>query len=334
MLRRLFAVVLTVVAIGAAGWLSLRRADIPFETLEAAYTAPSSQFLSLDSGYKTHYRIQGPDDAPAIVFVHGFSGSLHDWDPLIRALGNTHRLISVDLPGHGLTRGFDSDTISIDGYVDFLDEFVGRIGLERFSLVGYSMGGAAASGYALHHSEKVDRLVLINATDWPPAWMNRTDRALILSLATNSFAKLALKDLDVAQLLMGDAEVGFHDPDYASAEYVARRTALNRAPGHREALLSLAAPNQKRFVMDADSLSALSDRIMVVESGQADDQTSPSHGNIQNADYKRYEDTGRMAHIEAAGRLASDLEQFWTALDNGAVLTSEASGGPEEPSTN
>ena len=63
MFRRLLAVLLTIVAILAAGWLSLRRPDIPFETLETAYALEDSKFLTLETGYKAHYRDVGPRDA-------------------------------------------------------------------------------------------------------------------------------------------------------------------------------------------------------------------------------------------------------------------------------
>jgi hypothetical protein len=60
MLRRTFAVVLTIVAVLAAGWLALRRADIPYDTLETAYSLPQTQFMTLDDGLKVHFTDTGP----------------------------------------------------------------------------------------------------------------------------------------------------------------------------------------------------------------------------------------------------------------------------------
>ena len=52
MLRRTLAVILTIVAVLAAGWLALRRADIPYDTLETIYSTPDTQFMTLDDGLK------------------------------------------------------------------------------------------------------------------------------------------------------------------------------------------------------------------------------------------------------------------------------------------
>ena len=72
MLRRTLAVILTIVAVLAAGWLALRRADIPYDTLETIYSTPDSQFMTLDDGLKIHYTDTGPSDRSALVLVHGF----------------------------------------------------------------------------------------------------------------------------------------------------------------------------------------------------------------------------------------------------------------------
>ena len=59
MLRRLFIVLSILLVVIAAGWLSMRRADIPFDTLEGIYTSQASQFMTLEDGLKVHYRDEG-----------------------------------------------------------------------------------------------------------------------------------------------------------------------------------------------------------------------------------------------------------------------------------
>ena len=54
--------------------------DIPREELEAKYATGSSQFLDLPDGARIHFRDEGRPDNPAIVLLHGFNGSLFNFD--------------------------------------------------------------------------------------------------------------------------------------------------------------------------------------------------------------------------------------------------------------
>lgn len=78
--------------------------DIPFATLEARYASSTSQYFDAPDGVRIHYRVEGPDTAPALLMVHGFGASLQAWEPWASQLRGRYRFITLDLPGHGLTR--------------------------------------------------------------------------------------------------------------------------------------------------------------------------------------------------------------------------------------
>ncbi len=80
---------------------------IPYSTLEARYASPASRYMDLPGGLHVHYRDQGRRDGPVLVLVHGFSASLHAWEPWVQRLSPDYRIVSLDLPGHGLTRAPD-----------------------------------------------------------------------------------------------------------------------------------------------------------------------------------------------------------------------------------
>ena len=151
MVRKFTAIILTIVAVLAAGWLALRRADIPFETLEASYTVAGSKFTTLDEDVKVHYADTGPRDAPVIMLVHGYAASLHTWLAWRDILDDSYRVILVDLPGHGLSRAPKDEPVSIDYYATIIDELADRLKVGRFSLAGNSLGGHVAWQYALSH---------------------------------------------------------------------------------------------------------------------------------------------------------------------------------------
>ncbi len=107
-------------------------------------------------------RNEGADQAPPIIYIHGAMGSNLYWLPLSRGLaeklpGRAGYLI--DLPGHGESDEPGCDNISdyAQALLDFMDEKV--IGCAV--LVGHSMGGAISQYVALHHPDRVEKLVLL-----------------------------------------------------------------------------------------------------------------------------------------------------------------------------
>jgi pimeloyl-ACP methyl ester carboxylesterase len=102
-------------------------------------------------------------DGPALVFLHGFGMSGRVWDPFAEALSARYRVLALDARGHG-----DSDhdpqfryshaTVTRD-----LERAVESLGLERFVLVGHSMGGYAAIRYAARHPDRLAQMVLLDA---------------------------------------------------------------------------------------------------------------------------------------------------------------------------
>jgi abhydrolase domain-containing protein 6 len=105
----------------------------------------------------------GPD-APAggrvLLMVHGWSGSAEDFRLLFGLLPTGLRAIAVDLPGSGLSVKPDV-SYDLDFFVSFLRSFCITLGLERFVLVGHSMGGQFAAHFVSRWPDAVERLILI-----------------------------------------------------------------------------------------------------------------------------------------------------------------------------
>src|SRR3954451_15744971 len=83
-------------------------------------------------------------EAPPMVFVHGLSGSWQNWLENLPHFARTHRVIALDLPGFG-SSPMPPWEISIPAYGRFLRDFCERLGIDRCSLVGNSMGGFIAT---------------------------------------------------------------------------------------------------------------------------------------------------------------------------------------------
>jgi pimeloyl-ACP methyl ester carboxylesterase len=105
----------------------------------------------------------GPKDAPAVVLVHGVGdNAARDWDGLIPALAGTRRVITFDLPGFGRSTKANA-AYKPDAYVKLIKHVVGARLSRPFDLIGHSMGGAIALGYAGANPGDVERLVIADA---------------------------------------------------------------------------------------------------------------------------------------------------------------------------
>ena len=158
---------LAVLLILAYGIAQLFQADIPTYKVDAKYSNSASQFLRLADGTGAHVRDQGRRDAPILLLLHGSAASLHTWEGWVREMEESWRIITIDLPGHGLTGRTPDENYTIEGAIHFLDRVVERMRLKRFVIGGNSMGGHVAWRYALARTDKVEALILVAASGYP-----------------------------------------------------------------------------------------------------------------------------------------------------------------------
>jgi pimeloyl-ACP methyl ester carboxylesterase len=113
---------------------------------------------------EAHWDVEGPEGAPAIVFVHGAMMGRSVWRPQLDALHDRYRCISVDQPGHGSLRGrgFTLD-VAVANVVDAIDREAGG----RAVLVGLSLGGYVSMAVAGQCPERVRGLVIAGCTREP-----------------------------------------------------------------------------------------------------------------------------------------------------------------------
>jgi pimeloyl-ACP methyl ester carboxylesterase len=101
---------------------------------------------------------------PTIVLIHGFGAAIDWWDEIAPQLATDHRVIRIDLIGHGGTAAPDSG-YSIERQAQLVSSILDKLAVDRFTVVGHSMGGEVATALAEMKPERVERMVLI---DSPP----------------------------------------------------------------------------------------------------------------------------------------------------------------------
>lgn len=202
--------------------------DKPRDALEVAYPA---DYRTVDE-VRLRLRDNGPRDAQAVIFLHGFGASLDTWEPWARVLAARFRVIRFDLPGFGLTgadpTGDYSDTRAIEILLDLMDQ----LGLDRADIVGNSLGGRIAWNFAARHPDRVSRLVLVSPDGFASpgfAYGKASDIPLMMR---------ALPYIAPRGMLKANLEAAYARPEALSEETVTRYRDMMLAPGVRDAILA------------------------------------------------------------------------------------------------
>jgi len=103
----------------------------------------------------------GEEDAPPLVLVHGGRDQKRSWDNVAGALSQSHRVIAFDLRGHGQSDWVSDGDYGVMDHVFDLASLVDHLGLDRFRLIGHSLGGNITLRYAGLHPSKIEKLVAI-----------------------------------------------------------------------------------------------------------------------------------------------------------------------------
>ncbi len=327
----LLVIVGLVAIVAVGGYFALKRPDIPYATLAAEYESNASRYADLPGGIRMHYRDQG--EGPVLLLIHGFSASLHTWEPWVDRLAtgdqrlNDYRVISIDLPGHGLTRAPAGYQANIDNLRDAVADFVRLQGLQRFAIAGSSMGGNVAWEYALAHPEHVEALILVDASGWEDTRPEAAEEPAIFKLLRNPVAGPILSGLDNTRLIREGLEASFYDASLVTDAMVERYAEMSRAPGHREILLQLTLGFRDRNYATAERLSALAMPVLIL-TGDTDRLVPPEHARqfhdaIPNSELIVFENVGHIPQEEIPDESAMAVHEFLYRIHEGSALAAE-----------
>lgn len=170
----------------AAGWvaataLSACAASMPLTplaTLQGRDYGPGAGAVTLPSGDRVAYLDRGPRDAsrPPLVLVHPWAGDALTWEAVAPAFEGDRRVVRVDLPGHGKSTlapagsplGPRDRHFTVDRAARAVEGVLDHLGVERFDLVGNSLGGGVSLAVARDRPAAIRRLVLVDALGGGP----------------------------------------------------------------------------------------------------------------------------------------------------------------------
>ncbi len=133
-------------------------------------------FFTSHDGTRLFYRVEGPEDGPALIFSNSLGADLGLWQAQASGLAHTFRIVRYDQRGHGASECAASGTVTLDDLGRDVLTLADVLNLPTFSFCGISMGGATGLWLAAHAPDRVAKLVLANTATTFPApevWAER-----------------------------------------------------------------------------------------------------------------------------------------------------------------
>ncbi len=303
-LLRAIGVLLMLSALGVA--LS-RAPDRPAQSLVLRWAAPPSQFIEV-KGQLVHLRDEGAGGVP-LVLVHGTAASLHTWEGWVRALRTGRRIISLDLPGFGLTGPNASDDYRGDTLARFVLDVLDQLGVQGFDIAGNSLGGEVAWRVAHAAPQRVRRLVLVDASGYA---FTALDVPLGFRLARLPGIAHLGDWLLPRSLIASSVRNVYGDPTQVSSELVDRYFEMTLRSGNRRALrLRL---QQLQAGVDSARIGQLRLPTLILWGGR--DRLIPPElaqrflADIAGSQLVVFDDLGHVPHEEDPARTAAAVKAF------------------------
>jgi pimeloyl-ACP methyl ester carboxylesterase len=242
----------------------------------------------------------------AIVLIHGFSAAIDWWDDIAPELAKNHRVIRIDLIGHGGTEA-PASGYSIERQAQMVSAVMDKLGVEHATVIGHSMGGEAATALAVMNPARIERLVLI---DSPPvvgtnfSLLARAYFTPVIGELLSHFRSDAL----VRQGLAQGFAPGFAIPekfvdDLRQLTYTASRDAHDASEAYRTA-----APTPERLA----ALKPLPPLLVIF--GSEDAIVPPSHARyfeaVPGAKIEMIDGAGHSPMVETPQRVLDIVRRF------------------------
>jgi pimeloyl-ACP methyl ester carboxylesterase len=144
--------------------LGLNTLIVDRETKSASATEPGGRIFDLPGG-EIQVVEHGPRKAAPIVLIHCFSCAIDWWDGMMPYLDRGHRVIAVDLLGHGGS-GKPTSGYTVPNQADLVAEALSRLGVRNAVVAGHSLGGTVATALAERSPQLVKKVMII---DTPPS---------------------------------------------------------------------------------------------------------------------------------------------------------------------
>ena len=282
--------------------------DRSVDSLKARWAPAPSKFVTID-GVSVHLRDQGPGNDPhPIVLIHGTASSLHTWEGWVPALQSQHRVVSLDLPGIGLSGQFSDDDYRIEHYVRFMEDLLDQLSIQHAILVGNSLGGRIAWETVLARPDLADRLVLIDSTGYPD---EGESPPIIFRMAKISVLRWLIEHVTPRSFIKKNLMQAYGDPRKLTSDLVDRYYELFLRAGNRRAFI---LQFEQEPDSDSDRIKAIGIPTLILW-GRLDHVVPVSdaerfHHDIVNSQVVVFSDLGHVPQEEDPAQSVKAMEDF------------------------
>ncbi len=119
-----------------------------------------SCFFTNRSGLRLHFLRWGESSGVPLVLLHGLRAYAQTWESLVQSLGEGYCIYALDQRGRGLSDWAEPASYHTQTYVEDLEDLIAHVGLQRFVLLGHSLGGANALEYARQNPGRLTGLLI------------------------------------------------------------------------------------------------------------------------------------------------------------------------------
>ena len=251
------------------------------------------------NGKELAVEIEGPEDAPAVVLVHGLGGTSNFYQVQAQALVESHRVIRIDSAGAG--RSANAENISISSHAEDIAGVLDALGIESAAVVGHSMATLVVREFAAKYPERVTKLVLLGAVREPaePGRQAQRDRAAVL------------RDKGTAAVAPGVVANALSETTRTDKPEVAafvREMVMRQDPeGYARNCEALAAASDPGPVSSTTALLLITGDADKVGPPEASQEIADAHGS---ATVKVLPNVGHWTAVEAAGPVTDLLVEF------------------------
>ena len=269
-------------------------------------------------GARIRVRQSGDPARPPVLLLHGIGRSLEDWDPQHDRLSTGHRVISVDLPGFGLSEPMPG-RVTLATLADGVAATVAALGEQRpVHVMGNSLGGAVAMRMLAAAPARIATLTLVNS-----AGFGREVTPALRILAVPGLGKQLLRRIDARSAYRIERSL-FHDRAHVTEERVAFALRVAARPHNARVFLETARElGTLRGVRPAWRKTLLSQvaahpRPSLIVWGERDLILPAAHLAAARAAFPHakthlFADTGHLPQIERADDFADLARLFLTA---------------------
>jgi abhydrolase domain-containing protein 6 len=245
-----------------------------------------------------------------LVMVHGYGASKDSWNLLSKELIGQYRLIQVDLPGHGATQTPEEFNYDLERQAMALYTFVKALRLDRFHLLGNSMGGAVGLLFAAKFPERLKSLILIDSAGVQAESKSPFEQAL----AKGENPLIVTDDASFQRMM----ELIMHDPPYIPWPYrpAIIRGSVSRIDLNKRIFADMMATKER--LEGAESVRRLLSSIYtptLILWGQQDQVLDVSSVQVfeQYLPYSRhriFQNVGHVPMVEVPDQTALEVVQF------------------------